>query len=67
VASFYLGCFVVVWLGFVWTYWISPYELSWHLQTSVPRVVTVLVLIAAAAVVHISGVFVAYLSRPSRQ
>lgn len=66
-AAFYFGCFLVVWLGFIWTYWISPYELSWHLETSVPRVVTVLVLIAAAAVVHIAGVFVAYLTRPSRQ
>jgi hypothetical protein len=46
------------------TYWVSAYELSWYLETSVPRIVTVLVLICAAAVVHLSGLFLMTLGRP---
>jgi hypothetical protein len=55
---------VLSWASFVWTYWISAYELSWYLETSVPRIATVLVLICAGAVLHISGVFLSALGGP---
>ncbi|HEU5142124.1 MAG TPA: hypothetical protein VFU04_03090 [Solirubrobacterales bacterium] len=55
VAIFYLAAFAVVWAGLVWSYWISPNPLDWHLGTSANRIVSVLVLICLAAVVHLSG------------
>jgi hypothetical protein len=64
IAAFYLGVFALSWAGFVATYWISANELSWYLETSVSRIVTVLVLICAAAVLHLSGIFLDALGRP---
>jgi hypothetical protein len=64
IAAFYLGVFALSFASFIWTYWISAYELSWYLETSVPRITTVLVLICAAAVLHLSGVFVSALGLP---
>jgi hypothetical protein len=55
IALFYLASFLVVWAGIVWSYWISPYGIDWHLKLSANRVVSVLVLISLAAVVHLSG------------
>lgn len=59
VAAFYLGCFLLVWAGFVWSYWISPHDLEWHLATSVDRVVSIPMLVCLAAVLHLSGVLLA--------
>ncbi len=64
IALFYLVTLILSWASFVVTYWVSLYELSWYLETSVPRIATVLVLLCAAAVVHLSGVFLAALGRP---
>jgi hypothetical protein len=64
IALFYLVSLILSWASFVMTYWVSAYELSWYLETSVPRIVTVLVLICAAAVVHLSGLFLMTLGRP---
>ena len=55
VAVFYLGCFLLAWSLFVWSYWISPHDLEWHLASSVDRVVSIPMLICLAAVVHLSG------------
>jgi hypothetical protein len=55
VAAFYLASFLLAAAGFVWSYWISPSPLDWHIATSAPRVVTVLILIGLAALVHLSG------------
>jgi hypothetical protein len=61
VAGFYLAAFALIWAGLVWSYWISPNPIEWHLATSVNRVVTMLVLIALAAVLHLSGLLLARL------
>ncbi len=63
VAGFYLAAFWVAWAGLVWSYWISPNPLDWHLATSASRVVTVLVFICLAAVIHISGILLSALGR----
>jgi hypothetical protein len=55
VAAFYLASFFLVWAGLVWSYWISPNPLDWHLGTSASRVVSVLMLICVAATVHLTG------------
>lgn len=55
VAAFYAGSFALVWAGLVWSYWISPNPLDWHLGTSVNRVISVLMLICLAALIHLSG------------
>jgi len=56
VAAFYLGSFLLIWAAFVWSYWISPNDLFWHLSTSVDRVVSVPMFICLAAVLHLSGI-----------
>ncbi len=61
IAAFYLGAFLVLSAIFVWIYWIGPYELNWYLGTSVPRVVSVLMLLSAVAILHLCGAFVAAL------
>ena len=61
IAAFYLGCFLLVWAAFVWSYWISPHNLEWHLATSVDRVVSIPMLVCFAAVLHLSGVLLAAL------
>lgn len=61
VAAFYLGCFLLVWAAFVWSYWISPHDLEWHLSTSVDRVVSIPMLVCLAAVLHLSGLLLATL------
>jgi hypothetical protein len=67
VAAFYLGSFVLVWAAFVWSYWISPHDLSWHLSTSVDRVVSIPMFICVAAVLHLSGMLVGALGRSRRR
>ena len=52
-ATFYLASGLLVFASLVWAYWISPYELQWHLRTSVGRVVTVVVVIAMTAALHL--------------
>jgi hypothetical protein len=63
VASFYLASFAVVWAGLVYSYWISPSPLDWHLTTSAHRVVTVLMFICLAAVLHLSGLLLSTLGQ----
>jgi hypothetical protein len=55
IAAFYSGALLLAAAGFVWSYWISPNPIDWHLATSAPRVVTALLLISAAALIHLSG------------
>jgi hypothetical protein len=62
-AAFYAASFVVVSAGFVWTYWLSPYPIGWHLENSADRVITVLVFICVAALVHVSGLLLNTLLR----
>ena len=53
------GFYLVTGLGFyavlIWTYWISPQDLAWHLETSAGRVIVSLVFVALAALVHLVG------------
>ncbi|HZE16388.1 MAG TPA: hypothetical protein VE197_12130 [Mycobacterium sp.] len=65
-AAFYLGSFVVVWMAFVWSYWISPHNLAWHLATSVDRVVSIPMFICIAALLHLSGMLVGSLASGPR-
>jgi hypothetical protein len=67
VAGFYLVSLVLFWAGLVWSYWISPYPIGWHLSTSAGRVISVLMFICLAAVVHLSGVLMASLEDRPRQ
>jgi hypothetical protein len=67
VAAFYAAAFGVVCAGFIWTYWLSPYPIGWHLETSAGRVITVLVFICVAALVHVSGLLLNALMGPGRQ
>ena len=39
----------------MWAYWISPYDLDYHLRTSAHRVVTGLVFVMVAAVLQLAG------------
>jgi hypothetical protein len=64
VAAFYAASFAIVCAGFIWTYWLSPYPIGWHLETSAGRVITVLLFIAIAAVVHVSGLLLNALMQP---
>jgi hypothetical protein len=61
VAAFYAAAFVVVSAGFVWTYWLSPFPIGWHLENSANRVITVMVFICVAALVHLSGLLLSEL------
>jgi hypothetical protein len=64
-ALFYLGSGLLAWAAFIWGYWISPYELAWHLSTSVDRVVDGIMFICVAAILHLSGILIGALSEPS--
>jgi hypothetical protein len=66
VAGFYLAALVLLTAGFVWTYWIAPYPIDWYLDLSVNRVVTVLMFISLAALVHLSGLLLDSLVRGRR-
>jgi hypothetical protein len=63
VAAYYLAVFVLVWAVFVWNYWISPIELNFYLETSVARIVSVPIFICVAAILHLSGIFVARITK----
>ncbi|HET9152804.1 MAG TPA: hypothetical protein VFN85_01660 [Solirubrobacterales bacterium] len=65
-AAFYLGSIVLVWAGLIWSYWISPHPIEWHLATSVSRVVSLVLFIGIAALVHVSGILVSELDRGRR-
>ena len=65
VALFYLVTGAAVWAALVWAYWISPYELDYHLRTSADRVVTGLVFVMVAAVLQLAGQLAALASTDS--
>ncbi len=67
VATFYLASFALAWAGLVWSYWISPNPLDWHLSTSASRVISVLMFICLAAVVHLSGLLLGALIQQHRR
>lgn len=54
IAAFYLIALSVTLAVIVWAYWISPYELAWHLRTSVDRTVAGFVMICAAVALNLS-------------
>lgn len=66
VAAFYLGSMFLVWAGLIWSYWISPHPIEWHLETSVSRVVSLVVFIGIAALVHVSGILFSELESARR-
>lgn len=66
-AAFYLVSFVLVWAGFIWSYWISPHPIGWHLSTSASRVISALVFIGVVAAVHLSGLLLTALGERRRQ
>jgi hypothetical protein len=53
-------------MAFVWSYWISPHNLAWHLATSVDRVVSIPMFICIAALLHLSGMLVGSLASGPR-
>lgn len=55
VSAFYVLSGTLVFASLVWAYWISPYELGWHLRTSADRVVAVLFFIAVAALGQVAA------------
>jgi hypothetical protein len=55
VSAFYVLSGTLVFASLVWAYWISPYELGWHLRTSADRVVAVLFFIAVAALAQVAA------------
>jgi hypothetical protein len=65
VAAFYTAAFAVVCAGFIWNYWATTWPIGWYLETSAGRVITVLVFICIAALVHLSGLLLNALLRPS--
>lgn len=67
IAAYYLGAFVLVWAVFVWNYWISEIDIGFYLASSVSRVVSVPIFIAAAAAIHLAGIFVAELDDAVRR
>jgi hypothetical protein len=66
-AAFYLASLVVVGSGLVWSYWISPYPLQWHLDNSVDRVVSIPMFICLGALVHLSGLLLSALLQRQRR
>lgn len=65
VALFYLVTAATVWALLVWAYWISPYDIDYHLRTSADRVVTGLVFVMVAAVLQLAGQLAALASTDS--
>jgi hypothetical protein len=65
VAAFYTAAFAVVCAGFIWNYWASELAIGWYLETSAGRIISVLVFICVAALVHVTGLLFNALMRPS--
>jgi hypothetical protein len=59
VAAFYLASGLIAWLTLVWSYTISQLDIGWHLSTSVNRVVSGLMFLCIAAVLHLTGLLAA--------
>jgi hypothetical protein len=53
--AFYGLAGVLIFGSLVWAYWISPHKLSWHLATSVTRVVAPLLVVSAVAALHLAS------------
>lgn len=66
IAGFYLASFLLVGAGLVWSYWIAPYPIEWYVENSVNRVVSLLMFICLASVVHLSGLLIDTLLRRER-
>jgi hypothetical protein len=66
IAAFYLAAFFLAWVGLIWSYWISPNPLDWHLGTSAGRVISVLMLICIAATLHLAGLLYSAFSEGRR-
>jgi 4-amino-4-deoxy-L-arabinose transferase-like glycosyltransferase len=54
VAAFWLACVVLFLAALVWTYWTSPHDLEWHLE-STSRVVTAPALLSLVALLHLGS------------
>ena len=54
-AALYLGSGVIMWALLVWAYWIYPLDLNFLLTTSPDRVITGLMFVCVAAVLHLTG------------
>lgn len=65
VAAFYTAVFAVVCAGFVWNYWASVWPIGWYLETSAGRIISVLIFLSVAALVHVSGLLLSSLLRGS--
>jgi hypothetical protein len=64
IAGFYLASLALLSAGLVWSYWISPHPLGWHLSTSVGRVISVLMFLCLVAAVHLTGVMLTAFTSP---
>jgi hypothetical protein len=54
-AAFYGLAGVLIFGSLVWAYWISPNDLTWHLNTSVTRVIDGLLVAAGVATLHLAS------------
>jgi hypothetical protein len=54
-SAFYGFAGLFIFASLVWAYWISPYELDWHLATSSSRVVDEVLVVAAIATLHLAS------------
>jgi hypothetical protein len=66
-AAFYAASATLVWALLVWAYWISHLDLGYHLESSVDRVVAVLLFVCAVAVLHLSGRLASAVAPPDRR
>jgi hypothetical protein len=65
VAAFYTAVFAVVCAGFIWNYWASELPIGWYVESSAGRIISVLLFICIAALVHVTGLLFNALMRPS--
>jgi len=62
-AALYLGAGAIMWGLLVWAYWIYPLDLTFLLTTSPDRVITGLIFVCVAAVLHLTGGLAALAAR----
>jgi hypothetical protein len=66
VAAFYAAGFLLVTAGFIWIYWLGPYPIGWYVENSADRIISVMLFICVAALVHVSGLLLTALMSRER-
>jgi hypothetical protein len=65
-AAFYGIAGVLIFASLIWAYWISPHDLTWHLNTSVTRVIDGLLVASGIAVLHLASRVTGHVEAPVR-